>query len=43
MARPSSGDLRQRVVKAVTAGASTRVAAARYQVSISFVIKPVQR
>jgi transposase len=43
MARPYSGDLRQRVVEAVTAGASSQVAAARFQVSISFVIKLMQR
>jgi transposase len=43
MARPYSEDLRARVVGAVEAGASRRAAAARYQVSVSFVVKLVQR
>lgn len=42
MARAYSEDLRQRVVEAVTAGATCRVAAARYQVSVSFVVKLMQ-
>lgn len=43
MTRPYSRDLRQRVVDAVNAGASRRATAARFQVSVSFVIKLVQR
>jgi transposase len=43
MARPYSEDLRARVVGAVEGGASRREAAARYQVSVSFVVKLVQR
>jgi transposase len=43
MARPYSEDLRARVVAEVEAGASRRKAAARYQVSISFVVKLMQR
>lgn len=42
MARPYSEDLRRRVVEAVTGGATCRVAAARYRVSISFVVKLMQ-
>jgi transposase len=36
-------DLRQRVVAAVEAGASCRAAAARFAVSVSFVVKLMQR
>jgi transposase len=43
MARAYSEDLRRRVVEAVLAGATCRVAAARYQVSVSFVVKLMQR
>ena len=43
MARPYSMDLRERVVRAVEAGASRRATAARYDVSPSFVIKLMQR
>jgi transposase len=43
MARPYSEGLRGRVVEAVMGGATCRVAAARYQVSVSFVVKLMQR
>jgi putative transposase len=43
MARPYSVDLRERVVRAVEAGASRRAAAVKYDVSPSFVIKLMQR
>jgi transposase len=43
MARPYSVDLRERVVGAVEAGMSRRAAAAKYDVSPSFVIKLMQR
>ena len=43
MARPYSMDWRERVVRAVTAGASRRATAAKYDVSPSFVIKLMQR
>jgi transposase len=43
MARPYSVDLRARVVRAVEAGLSRRAAAAKYEVSISFVVKLMQR
>ena len=43
MARPYSMDLRERVVRAVEAGASCRAAAAKFEVSISFVVKLMQR
>ena len=43
MARPYSVDLRERVVRAVEAGASRRAAAAKFEVSISFVVKLMQR
>jgi|Tabmets5t2r1_1033131.scaffolds.fasta_scaffold42552_2 transposase len=43
MARPYSVDLRERVVRAVEAGMSRRAAAAKYEVSISFVVKLLQR
>jgi transposase len=43
MARPYSVDLRERVVRAVEAGASCRAGAATFEVSISFVVKLLQR
>jgi transposase len=43
MARPYSVDLRERVVRAVEAGLSRRAAAARFEVSVSFVVKLMQR
>ena len=43
MARAYSEDLRRRVVGAVEAGASCRQAAARFGVSVSFVVKLLQR
>jgi transposase len=43
MARPYSADLRERVVRAVEAGASCRSTAATFAVSVSFVIKLMQR
>jgi transposase len=43
MARPYSVDLRARVVRAVESGASRRAAAAKFEVSISFVVKLMQR
>jgi putative transposase len=43
MARPYSVDLRERVVRAVEAGASCRAAAAKFEVSVSFVVKLMQR
>jgi transposase len=43
MARPYSVDLRERVVRAVAAGASRRATAAKFEVSVSFVIKLMQR
>ena len=43
MTRPYSVDLRERVVRAVAAGASCRSAAAKFEVSVSFVIKLMQR
>lgn len=43
MTRPYSRDLRQRVVAAVESGASRRATAGRFKVSVSFVIKLVQR
>jgi transposase len=44
MARPYSGDLRERVVKAVEVeGLSRRQAAARYGVSVSTAIRLIQR
>jgi transposase len=43
MARPYSVDLRGRVVRAVEAGASRRATAAKYEVSVSFVVKLMQR
>jgi transposase len=43
MARLYSVDLRERVVRAVAAGRSRRAAAAKFEVSISFVVKLMQR
>ena len=43
MTRPYSVDLRERVVHAVEAGASCRSTAATFEVSVSFVIKLMQR
>jgi transposase len=43
MARPYSVDLRERVVRAVEAGLSRRAAAAKFEVSVSFVVKLMQR
>jgi transposase len=43
MTRPYSVDLRERVVRAVGAGTSCRSAAAKFEVSVSFVIKLMQR
>jgi len=43
MARPYSVDLRERVVRAVEAGASRRATADRFEVSPSFVVKLLQR
>jgi transposase len=43
MPRPYSEDLRRRVIKAVTGGVSCRKAAATFQVSVSTVIKWMQR
>lgn len=43
MTRPYSVDLRERVVRAVEAGVSRRSAARRFEVSVSFVVKLVQR
>jgi transposase len=43
MARPYSADLRERVVRDVEDGASRRSVAKKYRVSVSFVIKLVQR
>jgi transposase len=43
MTRPYSLDLRERVVDAVEAGASCRATATRFSVSVSFVVKLMQR
>lgn len=43
MTRPYSTDLRERVVRAVEGGASRRAVARRFEVSVSFVVKLVQR
>jgi transposase len=43
MARPYSVDLRERVVRAVEAGLSRRAVAAKFEVSVSFVVKLMQR
>jgi transposase len=43
MTRPYSVDLRERVVRSVEAGASCRATAAQFAVSVSFVVKLMQR
>jgi transposase len=43
MARPLSLDLRERVVRTVEGGSSRRAAAQQFAVSVSFVIKLMQR
>ena|SRR5918995_5655362 len=43
MARPYSVDLRERVVRAVEGGASRRATAVKFEVSVSFVVKLMQR
>jgi transposase len=43
MARPYSVDLRERVVRSVESGASRRATAAKFEVSVSFVVKLWQR
>jgi transposase len=43
MARPYSVDLRARIVRAVEAGLSRRAAAAKFEVSVSCVVKLLQR
>jgi transposase len=43
MTRPLSNDLRERVVAAVTGGASSRAVAARFGVAVSSVVKWSQR
>jgi transposase len=43
MTRPYSVDLRERVVRAVESGGSRRATAAKFEVSVSFVIKLMQR
>jgi transposase len=43
MTRPYSVDLRERVVRAVEAGASRRATAAKFEVSVSFVVKLMRR
>jgi transposase len=43
MTRPYSSDLRERIVRVVEAGASRNAAAAQFDVSISFVVKLLQR
>ena len=43
MARPLSEDIRERVIAAVAAGASTRAVAARFGVAVSSVVKWSQR
>jgi transposase len=43
MTRPYSVDLRERMVRAVEAGASRRATAAKFEVSPSCVVKLVQR
>ena len=43
MTRPYSVDLRERVVRAVESGASRRATAAKFEVSVSFVVKLLQR
>ena len=43
MARPYSEDLRERIVRVVDSGTSRNAAAKRFDVSISFVVKLMQR
>ena len=43
MAKPYSDDLRERVVRAVEGGSSRHEAAGRFGVSVSFVVKLMQR
>ena len=43
MTRPYSVDLRERVVRSVEGGTSCRAAAAKFEVSVSFVVKLMQR
>ncbi len=43
MAKPYSDDLRERVARAVEAGSSRHQAAAQFDVSVSFVVKLMQR
>ncbi len=43
MARPYSEDLRERIVRAVDTGRSRNAAAKRFDVSVSFVVKLIQR
>jgi putative transposase len=43
MTRPYSPDLRERIVRAVEAGGSRNAVAAQFDVSISFVVKLLQR
>lgn len=43
MTRPYSSDLRERIVRAVETGVSRNAAAAQFDVSISFVVKLLQR
>jgi len=43
MARPLSQDLRERVVRTVEGGTSRNAAAAQFDVSVSFVVKLMQR
>lgn len=43
MAKPYSDDLRERVVRAVEGGSSRREAAGQFEVSVSFVVKLMQR
>lgn len=43
MAKPYSDDLRARVVRAVAGGSSRRAAASQFEVSVSFVVKLMQR
>jgi transposase len=43
MTRPLSNGLRERVVAAVLSGASSRQAAARFNVAVSSVVKLMQR
>ena len=43
MTRPYSQDLRERIVRAVEGGLSRRAVAGRFAVSVSFVVKLMQR